>query len=74
VRVYQPGAHSQEIVPLRNSHFSVVYWPEFATPLFTSGSLLGETKYGPYVAEYLTKRTGITFVQAYIFQLTCVIR
>jgi hypothetical protein len=25
VRVCQPGAHSQEIVPLINSHFSAVY-------------------------------------------------
>jgi hypothetical protein len=23
----QTGAHSQEIVPLFNNHFSVVYWP-----------------------------------------------
>jgi hypothetical protein len=28
VRVCQPGAHSQEIVPSFNSQFSVVYWPE----------------------------------------------
>jgi hypothetical protein len=27
VHVCQPGAHSQEIVPLFNNHFSVVYWP-----------------------------------------------
>jgi hypothetical protein len=27
MRVCQPGAHSQEIVPLFNSHFSAVYWP-----------------------------------------------
>jgi hypothetical protein len=27
VRACQPDAHSQEIVPLFNSHFSVVYWP-----------------------------------------------
>jgi hypothetical protein len=27
VLVCQPGAHSQEIVPLFNSHFSAVYWP-----------------------------------------------
>jgi Na+-translocating ferredoxin:NAD+ oxidoreductase RnfD subunit len=27
VHIYQPGANSQEIVPLFNNHFSVVYWP-----------------------------------------------
>jgi hypothetical protein len=27
VRVCEPGAHSQEIVPLFKSHFSTVYWP-----------------------------------------------
>jgi hypothetical protein len=27
VHVCQPGAHSQEIVPLFNSQFSAVYWP-----------------------------------------------
>jgi hypothetical protein len=27
VRVCQPDAHSQEIVPLFNGHFSAVYWP-----------------------------------------------
>jgi hypothetical protein len=27
IRVCQPGEHSQEIVPLFNSHFSAVCWP-----------------------------------------------
>jgi hypothetical protein len=27
VRVCQPVAHSQEMIPLFNSHFSVIYWP-----------------------------------------------
>jgi hypothetical protein len=40
VRVCQPGAHSQEIVPLFNTFFSVVYWPGDYTEHCTKFALL----------------------------------
>jgi hypothetical protein len=41
VRVCQPGAHSQERLPLFNNHVSVVYWPgDFSEYCITFAILL----------------------------------
>jgi hypothetical protein len=42
VCVCQPGAHPQEIVPLFNHHFFVVYWPVDYTDLCITFTIVYE--------------------------------
>jgi hypothetical protein len=56
-----PGAHSQEIVPLINNHFSVIYRPgDYADRHITFGILLcppcGDRTDSPIVAHERLKR------------------